>query len=236
MGRRAGVALALVVVFAAVSPAPATAAEPARLEEKIRQRVRTFRGVLGVAATNLDTGEHVAFNGDVRFPTASLIKLAVMVETYHQIDEGKLARGTIRTLQESDKVGDEPVVLNTLAACVKWAGYGVLKASSGAEALALAARRSRRVDLVVCDVQLPDIDGPDLALEFKRFHPEAPFLFVAGNPDDPIVVERIRRPGLPFLAKPFLPHTLADAIEEVLTTLPDSLYQPRPKVASARHV
>jgi beta-lactamase class A len=82
MGRRAGVALALVVVFAAVSPAPATAAEPARLEEKIRQRVRTFRGVLGVAATNLDTGEHVAFNGDVRFPTASLIKLAVMVETY----------------------------------------------------------------------------------------------------------------------------------------------------------
>jgi DNA-binding NtrC family response regulator len=133
-------------------------------------------------------------------------------------------------------VDDEPVVLKTLAACVKWAGYRVLTAASGVEALAVASRRSRPIDLVLCDVQLPDIDGPDLSLEFKRCHPEAPFLFIAGNPDDPIVVERIRRPGLPFLAKPFLPHTLAETIEEVLTTLPDSLYQPRPKVASARHV
>ncbi len=132
-------------------------------------------------------------------------------------------------------VDDEPVVLNTLAACVRWAGYSVLTASSGAEALALAARRARPISLVLCDVQLPYIDGPDLALDFKRFHPEAPFLFVAGNPDDPIVVERIRRPGLPFLAKPFLPHTLAETIEEVLTTLPDS-FRPRPKVATARHV
>jgi beta-lactamase class A len=37
---------------------------------------------MGISATNLSTGETVAVNGDVRFPTASLIKVAVMVEVY----------------------------------------------------------------------------------------------------------------------------------------------------------
>jgi beta-lactamase class A len=76
--------------------------------------VREFPGTLGVAVRNLDTGESFAANGDTRFPTASLIKVAVMVEVHHQIAEGKLRRDTAVTLKESDKAGDEPVVLNQL--------------------------------------------------------------------------------------------------------------------------
>lgn len=71
---------------------------------------------MGIAAKNLGTGEEISVNGDMRFPTASLIKVAVMVETYHQIGEGRLARDSVRPLAESDKVGDEPVVLNQLHA------------------------------------------------------------------------------------------------------------------------
>ena len=84
--------------------------------KRVAARVRGFDGTMGVAAKNLGTGEEISVNGDMRFPTASLIKVAVMVETYHQIAEGKLGRDTVRPLAESDKVGDEPVVLNQLHA------------------------------------------------------------------------------------------------------------------------
>jgi len=69
---------------------------------------------MGISATNLATGETVAVNADVRFPTASLIKVAVMVEAYHQITEGKLRRDTKVTLHDSEKAGDETVPLNML--------------------------------------------------------------------------------------------------------------------------
>lgn len=93
-----------------------TAQAETGLRERLLARSRHFRGTLGIAAKNLDTGEAVAIRGDERFPTASLIKVAVMVEAYHRISEGALARDTVRRLEESDKVGDEPVVLNSLHA------------------------------------------------------------------------------------------------------------------------
>jgi outer membrane protein len=71
---------------------------------------------MGLYAKNLDTGEVLAVNADQRFPTASLIKVAVMVETYHQLAEGKLRRDTSLTLKASDKAGDETVPLNVLHA------------------------------------------------------------------------------------------------------------------------
>jgi beta-lactamase class A len=92
--------------------APAFGPPPVR--ERLERLVRAFPGTLGIAIKNLDTGESFAVNGDIRFPTASLIKVAVMVETYHQIAEGKFGAETAVALAESDKAGDEPVVLNQL--------------------------------------------------------------------------------------------------------------------------
>jgi beta-lactamase class A len=88
------------------------AAGPAPLKTRLEREVRRFPGSIGVAVRNLDTGESLAVNGDTRFPTASLIKVAVMVEVYHQIAEGKFQAETPITLAETDKAGDEPVVLN----------------------------------------------------------------------------------------------------------------------------
>ncbi len=90
------------------------AAGPAPIQKRLERMVRGFPGEMGIAVRNLDTGEVFAVNGDVRFPTASLIKVAVMVEAYHQMAEGKFQRDKLITLAESDKAGDEPVVLNQL--------------------------------------------------------------------------------------------------------------------------
>jgi beta-lactamase class A len=70
---------------------------------------------MGLAAKDLRTGETILVNADTRFPTASAIKTAVMVEVYHQIAEGRFRRDTPLTLTDADKVG-EPVLLNHLHA------------------------------------------------------------------------------------------------------------------------
>jgi len=104
---RAAAGIVCTLLLLAGAPAP-------RLDEKIR----AFHGEMGLYAKDLDTGEVIAVNADQRFPTASLIKVAVMAEVFRQIDAGKIAHGTTVTLKESDKAGDETVPLNMLHAGV----------------------------------------------------------------------------------------------------------------------
>jgi beta-lactamase class A len=110
------------VLAAAVSAAaPVTAAPPtaATVEKSIRGRLAGFKGELGVYARNLDTGETIAVNADQRFPTASVIKVAVMVEVFHQIAEGKIGKDQLLTLDEGVKV-EGSGVLSALRAGSTW--------------------------------------------------------------------------------------------------------------------
>jgi len=95
-----------------VAAAAAPAGNP--LEAPIAARIKAFQGEMGLYAKNLDTGEVVAVNADQRFPTASLIKVAVMAEVYRQMAAGKFGRNTPVTLHDSDKAGDETIPLNML--------------------------------------------------------------------------------------------------------------------------
>jgi beta-lactamase class A len=88
-----------------------SAAVPAA--EQLRAIVKQFRGVLGVAARNLATGEELMLNADARFPTASTIKTAIMVEAYHQQAAGSIAFDEELVLRDADKVGGSGV-LNAL--------------------------------------------------------------------------------------------------------------------------
>ena len=102
-------ALTLVLLMGA---APAV---PARIEARIASRLRSFHGVMGVAAIHLDRGESIAVNADTRFPTASSIKTAVMVEVFHQIAAGRLSRNQLVGLTDEVKVGGSGVLGNLRA-------------------------------------------------------------------------------------------------------------------------
>jgi beta-lactamase class A len=110
----------LATVFAltgATRAQPSAARRPGgagAIHARLEARITGFGGTLGVAALDLKTGEQIAINADARFPTASLIKVPVMVEVYHQIAASTLRRDTSVTVTERDKVGDESVVLNQL--------------------------------------------------------------------------------------------------------------------------
>ena len=78
--------------------------------EQLQRLVREFDGQAGVYALNLSTREEVAINADVRFPTASTIKTAVMIEAYHQAANGTLSLDAPLVLSETDKVGGSGVL------------------------------------------------------------------------------------------------------------------------------
>jgi beta-lactamase class A len=98
----------VLALIAAATPSPGA------FESAVAAKVRAFHGEMGVYAKNLDTGEVIAVNADQRFPTASLIKVAVMCEVYRQLEAGKLGLDTTVTLRDSEKVGDETIPLNML--------------------------------------------------------------------------------------------------------------------------
>jgi beta-lactamase class A len=105
----------LVFLAAALSASDASVdRNQAAILDQLEERIAHFDGELGLAAKNLNTGETLAVHADARFPTASLIKVAVMVEAYHQMAEGRLRRDATVTIRDSDKVGDETVPLNML--------------------------------------------------------------------------------------------------------------------------
>lgn len=78
--------------------------------EPLHHAIRSFDGLAGLAARNLLTGEEIAINADVRFPTASVIKTAVMAEAYHQASRGTLSLDTTIPLRDVDKVGGSGVL------------------------------------------------------------------------------------------------------------------------------
>ncbi len=77
---------------------------------QVAAAAREFDGEIGVYAKNLISGEEIAVNADTRFPTASTIKTAVMLEAHHQAAEGKLRLDETLTLTEAVKVGGSGVL------------------------------------------------------------------------------------------------------------------------------
>ena len=90
--------------IAAVLVISATPALAADLDEAIAPLAKQHKGKVAVAVKNLKTGEEYYLNADEVMPTASLIKLPVMVETYWQANEGKVQLDTMLTLKKADKV------------------------------------------------------------------------------------------------------------------------------------
>jgi beta-lactamase class A len=62
---------------------------PAKLDDQIKPIVASFKGKVSLFAKNLDTGETYALNPDERVRTASTIKIAVMIEAFARVNEGK---------------------------------------------------------------------------------------------------------------------------------------------------
>jgi len=113
-------------------------------------------------------------------------------------------------------VEDEDAVRNLLRGELQRVGYDVIPASNGDEAWQLVEGRGEPVDLVVTDVVMPGMRGPDLVAKLREKWPELRVLFVSGWQDP----DRTRLPDLDddtrFLQKPFDPEQLVTVVHEMI--------------------
>ena len=94
-------------------------------------------------------------------------------------------------------------------------GYTVLEAANGVEAIEVLERHDGKVDLVVSDVVMPEMDGPTLLRELRRRDPTLKIIFVSGYAEDAFQ-KHLADGQFAFLPKPF---TLKQLVNEVKETL-----------------
>jgi DNA-binding NtrC family response regulator len=112
-------------------------------------------------------------------------------------------------------VEDEEGVRRLIATILEQHGYRVLAASNGEEALRMYKQCGHRIDLLISDVVMPRMRGPELAAQLRAHQPEMKVLFISGY-TDPAITNQVVSEGSQFLQKPFAADALARAVSEAL--------------------
>ena len=121
-------------------------------------------------------------------------------------------RGTETVLLAEDEEQVRSIVLNVLLR----QGYHVIPAQNGGEALLLAERHSGTIDLLLTDVVMPTMSGPELAKRLAATRPDMKVLCMSGYTDDSIVRHGVLESGVAFIQKPITPTLLMTKVREVL--------------------
>lgn len=112
---------------------------------------------------------------------------------------------------------DDESVRSLIVRTLKSAGYRVLEACDGEEAAEYCeVSPPGSIDLLLTDVVMPRLNGPDLAERVARTHPNVKVLYVSGYTDDMIVDHGVVEKGIVLLQKPFSPEILAQKVRDVL--------------------
>ena len=113
-------------------------------------------------------------------------------------------------------VEDELVVRRLVAEILESNGYSVLQAGDGPSALELLRRHTGPLDLLVTDVVMPGMSGPDVAGAVAAMRPGAQVLYISGYTDSSVGHHGMLEPGIAFLQKPFDADGLTRKVREVL--------------------
>jgi PAS domain S-box-containing protein len=113
-------------------------------------------------------------------------------------------------------VEDEDAIRRVISLSLQLHGYTVVEAADGSEAIALCELNSPPIDLLITDVVMPLMSGPELAQRVTRARPNLRVLFISGYIDRALIHQGLRQPGTAFLQKPFTPDTLASKVREFL--------------------
>jgi len=114
-------------------------------------------------------------------------------------------------------VEDEDPVRIFAARALRNKGYTVIEAKSGESALEAMDGAAEKIDLLITDVVMPRMDGPDLVRHVRESHPEMKVIFISGYTEDSFRQRLDSDSDIHFLPKPFSLKQLASKVKEVIS-------------------
>jgi CheY-like chemotaxis protein len=118
-------------------------------------------------------------------------------------------------------VEDEDSVRRTARRMLESSGYTVLTARSAAEALLMLERHGQKVHLMLTDVVLPRMSGPDLVARLAEIQPGISVLYTSGHTDNAALRGAVLVGGIEFISKPYTTAELTRKVRDILDSHSD---------------
>jgi CheY-like chemotaxis protein len=126
--------------------------------------------------------------------------------------ENAVPRGRETILIAEDHEGLREIARETIAQL----GYQVVMAADGEEAVDKFRAQRDQIDLVLLDVVLPKLSGPEAYTRMQELQPHLPAIFTTGYSADTAMLKTVREKGFSILHKPYTPRSLARTVRETL--------------------
>lgn len=131
-------------------------------------------------------------------------------------------------------VEDDPVVRHVVRLLLELEGDNVLEAKDGDAALTILGGYRGPLDLLVTDVMMPGLSGAEVCDRVRVDRPGLPTLFISGFYPEAVFPDQRLPEDSSFLAKPFMPEELVDAVDELLARVLGVATAPRARSRRAR--
>lgn len=112
-------------------------------------------------------------------------------------------------------VEDDEEMVNIVARTLAAGGYDVIWARDGSDALKLLTEQDQQIALIVTDVVLPGMSGPELVAKVSEHHPTAAVIYVSAYDEDAVRGHGVNPDTMAFLPKPYEPDDLLRMISDV---------------------
>ena len=113
-------------------------------------------------------------------------------------------------------VEDDDAVRSLTAIVLENAGYTVLPAATGEEALAICAQLAKSPELVITDVVMPGMNGRELVQQLSKHYPKLKVALLSGYTPETVETSDVDERHMAYLQKPYTPDSLCRFVYEVL--------------------
>ena len=110
-------------------------------------------------------------------------------------------------------IDDEPEIHEVIGLQLANTRYELLDAADGEQGIELLNANALTVDVIICDVRMPKIDGIEAVAYFRREYPSTPVIVLTGYPDVNLAVDFMRQGAFEYLVKPVEKEVLVDTVD-----------------------
>jgi len=113
-------------------------------------------------------------------------------------------------------VDDEDSIRDFLSEILKEQGYKIIEASNGKEGLHKFIESNEQIHLLISDITMPEMSGPELINELREYQPDIKAIFISGNVENEFIKKHTSHANVSFLQKPFTYDTIISKVREIL--------------------